>query len=78
MSAPIHSVLQEPKSLLAPAKRTFWQEFWRVETDKVFLLALIVFLHFVHAADTLQAAAIGGLIMSIQGQRYSRNGERSR
>lgn len=51
---------------------SFWRDFVRVETDRIILLLLIVFLHFVHADDKLQAAAIGGLIMSIQGQRYSR------
>lgn len=63
-----------PPSTIPPAKNTreFWLEFVRVETDRFLLIGLIVFLHFVHASDTLQATALGGLVMTIQAQRYKR------
>lgn len=55
----------------APESRpAFWAEFIRVQFDKILLFSLIVFLHHVHADDRLQAAAIGGLIYSLQTQRF--------
>lgn len=49
---------------------SFWQEFLRVQCDKFILLTLIGFLHFSHAPIELQSAAVGGLIVLIQGQRF--------
>jgi hypothetical protein len=56
----------------APDQSTFWQEFVRVQCDKFLLLGLVVFMHFAHMDAQLQATALGGLIILIQGQRFKR------
>lgn len=48
----------------------FWREFIRVQSDKFILLGLILVLHLWHAPENIQSAAIGGLIVLIQGQRF--------
>lgn len=48
----------------------FWREYFRVQSDKLLMFALILVLHWIHADEKLQAAAIGGLIILIQGQRF--------
>jgi hypothetical protein len=59
-----------PLKLPLESKPSFWFEFLRVQSDKFILLALIAFLHFTHAPENLQAAAIGGLIVLTQAQRF--------
>lgn len=49
----------------------FWREFFRVQTDKLLLIGLIVFLHLTHADERLQAAAVGGLVVLVQQQRFN-------
>lgn len=83
MSSAIETVLAEVKTdkqnqarQPVPAKPpplpagSFWREFVRVQSDKFILLGLILLLHFWHAPDTIQSAAVGGLIVLIQGQRF--------
>jgi hypothetical protein len=41
-----------------------------VQSDKFILLGLIVLLHYFKAPNDLQGAAVGGLIVLIQGQRF--------
>lgn len=53
-------------------KDEFWREYIRVETDRFILAALILVLHFVHAPDSWVLPLIGGLVMSIQNQRFNR------
>lgn len=53
-----------------PQPESFWQGFFRVETDRFILVAIIFLLHRWHASDTLLGTAVGGLIMSIQQQRF--------
>lgn len=62
-------IVAQPK----PPQQTagnFWAEFLRVQSDKLILFALIVVLHYFHAGEQLEAAAVGGLITLIQGQRF--------
>src|SRR5277367_3821350 len=47
----------------------FWQEFLRVECDKLLLAALIFFLWRVHEIDSMKYA-IGGLIVAINHNRF--------
>lgn len=51
----------------------FWHEVVRVQFDKGMLLLLAVLLHLWHAPNDMQATAIGGLIVLIQGQRFKFN-----
>lgn len=61
------------KAVTAPAPSPasgFWKEFLRVQSDKFILLLLIILLHCFHSPENMQAAAVGGLIVLIQGQRF--------
>lgn len=58
-------------SVSTPEQReAFWREVIRVNFDKAILLVLAILLHHWHAPDNMQAVAIGGLIVLIQGQRF--------
>lgn len=61
-----------PQTVTEAPKDEFWREFIRVETDRFVLAALIIVLHFVHAPDSWVLPLIGGLVMSIQNQRFNR------
>jgi hypothetical protein len=66
---------RSPKPLQTPVTNpppTFWQEFFRVYTDKLILLGLIVFLYFVHQEEQMKYV-IGALAVLIQGQRWGRS-----
>lgn len=72
--APIHAVLEPPKTAAAPVAAPappgpFWQEFLRVQVDKFILLALIIFLYFVGDKDSMKYA-VGGLIVAINHNRF--------
>jgi len=56
--------------------RSFWQEFLRVQTDKLLLVALLLVLHYWGQSGEMQAAVIGGLIGVIQSQRFAREDKR--
>jgi len=56
--------------------RNFWQEFLRVQTDKILLCALFLIMHYWHVSGEMQAAVMGGLIGVIQSQRFSREDKR--
>jgi len=80
MGSGIGYVLNRKESPAAPApaktagdsRADFWREFIRVETDRILLVVLFVFMSFNHSSDTLKAAVLGALGMSITQQRYSR------
>lgn len=63
---------QSTENMAVPAlpREKFWREFFRVQSDKFILFALIIFLHYSHSDAQMQAAAVGGLIVLIQGQRF--------
>jgi hypothetical protein len=56
--------------------RNFWQEFLRVQTDKILLCSLLLIMHYWRTSGEMQAAVIGGLIGVIQSQRFSREDKR--
>lgn len=57
------------KNVSESTSLNFWHEFLRVQSDKIILLMLIAFLHYVHADEQLKYV-IGALIVLIQGQRF--------
>lgn len=79
MPSGIETILERKQPPLLPSpipqgtlktSDSFWKEYFRVQSDKIFMLVLIALLHWWHADDKLQAAAVGGLIILIQGQRF--------
>lgn len=50
--------------------REFWQEFVRVQFDKLCLLALIGVLAKFHAPDLWLGSVLGAYLILVQGQRF--------
>ena len=61
---------QQPIPLPSDSPPNFWHEFLRVQSDKLILAGLGVFLILRHADDKLIAGVIGALTVLIQGQRF--------
>lgn len=61
-----------PAKTAGDSRADFWREFIRVETDRILLVILFGFMTFRGSSDTLKAAVLGALGMSITQQRYSR------
>ena len=61
-----------PAPVLVKKVAGFWPEFFRVEFDKMILIALILFLWKVGAVDSMKYA-IGGLIVAINHNRFKWN-----
>lgn len=70
MGSPIENLVNAAPAKNSVTKAAFWADFLRVQFDKLLLFGLIIFLHHIHADERLQAAAIGGLIYSLQAQRF--------
>jgi hypothetical protein len=51
----------------------FWEEFARVQFDKLLLLSLLMFLYLRHAPDLWVGNVMGALFTLIQGQRWGRS-----
>jgi hypothetical protein len=49
-----------------------WREFIRVETSKFLLAVLVVVLIVKHAPEYYTGAALGALLILIEGRRYGR------
>ncbi len=50
--------------------RDFWQEWVRVLSRELFLIALLIYFHITHASDTLQAALIAGILTLMNSTRF--------
>lgn len=78
MASGIQEIVERPKTVppIAPVplgtlktSDSFWREFFRVQFDKLILLVLVFGLLLLHH-DDLAKIAVGGLVYSLQAQRF--------
>jgi hypothetical protein len=51
----------------------YWKEFFRVQSDKLLIAAILVFFHLRGAPELIQTMALGGLLTLINSQRFNLN-----